>query len=271
MGTTKTPTLYEWAGGQAALDRLTTRFYERVKDDALLAPVFAHMSGDHPHHVALFLAEVLGGPTAYSEQHGGHAHMVSRHLSRHLSQAAAPRLGRAAARHRRRARHPRRSRVPVGDRRLPRMGLAPRRDQLGVRRERDRAGHADARRGAGARSRALSGLNATGRRVTAMGERAPRAVGRRRMPRRPDDDSPRLALTLAFAPAIAAARHCRPGTRRARQDCSAPEHHQFDFWLGTWNVTVAGQAGRHEPHRSVMNGCGVLEHWTSAAAATAPA
>jgi len=86
MGTTTTPTLYEWVGGQAALDRLTTRFYERVKDDPLLAPVFAHMSGDHPHHVALFLAEVLGGPTAYSELHGGHAHMVSRHLSRHLSQ-----------------------------------------------------------------------------------------------------------------------------------------------------------------------------------------
>src|SRR3954462_3692129 len=86
MGETPTPTLYDWLGGQAALDRLTTRFYDRVKDDARLAPVFAHMSADHPHHVALFLAEVLGGPPAYSDQHGGHAHMVSRHLSRHLSQ-----------------------------------------------------------------------------------------------------------------------------------------------------------------------------------------
>ncbi|MFI5077256.1 MAG: globin, partial [Vicinamibacteria bacterium] len=67
MSETPTPTLYAWLGGQAVLDHLTTRFYERVKDDAILAPVFAHMSGDHPHHVALFLAEVLGGPTAYSE------------------------------------------------------------------------------------------------------------------------------------------------------------------------------------------------------------
>lgn len=85
--TTPVPTLYEWLGGIDVLTRLTTRFYERVKDNAVLAPVFAHMGGDHPQHVAAFLAEVLGGPTAYSEQHGGHAHMVQQHLNRHLTQA----------------------------------------------------------------------------------------------------------------------------------------------------------------------------------------
>jgi hemoglobin len=85
MSETPIPTLYEWLGGQAALDRLTARFYERVKDDAILGPVFARMDADHPQHVAQFLAEVLGGPTTYSEQHGGHSHMVSRHLGRHLS------------------------------------------------------------------------------------------------------------------------------------------------------------------------------------------
>jgi hemoglobin len=80
------PTLYEWIGGSAALDRLTARFYERVKDDAVLAPIFAHMGPDHPHHVAAFLAEVLGGPAEYSRQLGGHPHMIQRHLDRHLSQ-----------------------------------------------------------------------------------------------------------------------------------------------------------------------------------------
>lgn len=79
------PTLYDWLGGIDALQRLTTRFYENVKRDALLAPVFAHMSGDHPAHVAAFLAEVLGGPATYSEQHGGHPHMVRQHLNRHLA------------------------------------------------------------------------------------------------------------------------------------------------------------------------------------------
>lgn len=80
-----TPTLYEWIGGIEALNRLTARFYENVKADALLQPVFAHMSADHPAHVAAFLGEVMGGPTAYSEHHGGHAHMIQQHLDRHLT------------------------------------------------------------------------------------------------------------------------------------------------------------------------------------------
>jgi hemoglobin len=80
------PTLYEWVGGIDALNRLTTRFYQRVKDDAILAPVFAHMSDEHPQHVAAFLAEVLGGPTDYSAEHGGHPHMIRQHLNRHLVQ-----------------------------------------------------------------------------------------------------------------------------------------------------------------------------------------
>ena len=79
------PTLYEWVGGIEALNRLTARFYERVQGDALLSPVFAHMSADHPQHVAAFLGEVLGGPTTYSDQHGGHANMVRHHLNRHLT------------------------------------------------------------------------------------------------------------------------------------------------------------------------------------------
>lgn len=80
------PSLYEWLGGIDALNRLTVRFYENVNADALLAPVFAHMSADHPAHVAAFLGEVLGGPTAYTERHGGHPHMIRQHLNRHLDQ-----------------------------------------------------------------------------------------------------------------------------------------------------------------------------------------
>lgn len=84
--TSDVPTLYEWVGGTEALNRLTDRFYERVRHDALLAPVFAHMNAEHPRHVAAFLGEVLGGPASYSEQHGGHPHMVRQHLNRHLTQ-----------------------------------------------------------------------------------------------------------------------------------------------------------------------------------------
>ncbi|HEX5683429.1 MAG TPA: group II truncated hemoglobin [Ideonella sp.] len=86
MSEQSVPTLYEWVGGIDALNRLTARFYQRVKADALLAPVFEHMNADHPAHVAAFLGEVLGGPTTYSEQHGGHPHMVRQHLNKHLTQ-----------------------------------------------------------------------------------------------------------------------------------------------------------------------------------------
>ncbi|MET0386463.1 MAG: group II truncated hemoglobin [Polyangiales bacterium] len=85
MSETEIPTLYEWVGGLPALERLLTLFYQRVPDDALLAPVFAHMDPAHARHVAAFLAEVLGGPTQYSAQHGGHAHMIRKHLGRALN------------------------------------------------------------------------------------------------------------------------------------------------------------------------------------------
>lgn len=87
MSNTEVPTLYQWLGGLDALRKLTTCFYAHVRADPLLAPVFEHMGDDHPAHVAAFLAEVLGGPTEYSAQRGGHPHMIRQHLDRHLQQA----------------------------------------------------------------------------------------------------------------------------------------------------------------------------------------
>ncbi len=80
------PTLYEWAGGAAVITRWMDNFYTRVRGDALLAPIFAHMKDGHPTLVAEFIAEVLGGPNTYSRERGGHPHMVRAHLDRHLTQ-----------------------------------------------------------------------------------------------------------------------------------------------------------------------------------------
>ena len=79
-------TLYEWAGGTPALEKLFDRFYAHVADDPLLAPVFAHMGPDHPKHVAAWVGEVLGGPKTYSTTRGGHAHMISRHAGRGITE-----------------------------------------------------------------------------------------------------------------------------------------------------------------------------------------
>jgi hemoglobin len=80
------PTLFEWIGGMPALERLFDTFYARVPDDLVLAPVFARMSADHVKHVASFVAEVFGGPKTYSEQYGGHANMIHRHVNRALTE-----------------------------------------------------------------------------------------------------------------------------------------------------------------------------------------
>ncbi|WP_433203352.1 group II truncated hemoglobin [Dactylosporangium sp. CS-047395] len=80
------PTLYAWAGGGAAFEHLTDVFYRRVLADDVLRPVFAHMHEDHPRFVAMWLAEVFGGPSAYTEQRGGYPHMLSKHLGRAITE-----------------------------------------------------------------------------------------------------------------------------------------------------------------------------------------
>ena len=82
----RVPTLYEWAGGMKAFERLTEAFYERVRQDELLGDLFANMPDEHPRHVAIWFAEVFGGPDAYTEEHGGYRHMVSKHLGLAISE-----------------------------------------------------------------------------------------------------------------------------------------------------------------------------------------
>ncbi len=67
---------------------------------------------------------------------------------------------------------------------------------------------------------------------------------------------PRLAAALALAaaatPALAA--------------CEGPEHRQFDFWVGRWDVspTGAAQVVGQSLIEKVYNGCGIRENWMPA-------
>jgi hemoglobin len=38
------------------------------------------MDPEHAQHVAVWLAEVFGGPARYTESHGGYPHMVAKHI-----------------------------------------------------------------------------------------------------------------------------------------------------------------------------------------------
>lgn len=50
-----------------------------------------------------------------------------------------------------------------------------------------------------------------------------------------------------------------------RASCSAPEHWQFDFWIGEWDVTTQDgrQAGANRIER-ILDGCVLQESWTGA-------
>lgn len=80
------PSLYEWAGGAEAFDRLTAAFYDKVLSDPVLGPVFAGMDRAHPAHVAQWLGEVFGGPDLYTRERGGYAHMLAKHRDRSITE-----------------------------------------------------------------------------------------------------------------------------------------------------------------------------------------
>ena len=74
------PTLYEWAGGTPAFRRLLDAFYDRVEADELLSPMFpGGVTEEHRAHVTLWWAEVMGGPTAYTDELGGDRRMLDHH------------------------------------------------------------------------------------------------------------------------------------------------------------------------------------------------
>jgi hemoglobin len=75
-----TPTLYEWAGGGEAFERLINAFYDRVEGDPLLAPLFGGSVGaEHRDHVVAWWSEVFGGPARYTAELGGYEHMLAKH------------------------------------------------------------------------------------------------------------------------------------------------------------------------------------------------
>ena len=65
-----------------------------------------------------------------------------------------------------------------------------------------------------------------------------------------------LCLSLSFyaVPALAQAPAGLP-------PCSAAEHRQFDFWVGTWDVSVAGNVAGGNEITLEEDGCVLHEHW----------
>ena len=78
-----------------------------------------------------------------------------------------------------------------------------------------------------------------------------------------------LASLLAFDPragrASAADEKPAPAPAQAPPGCTAPEHRQFDFWLGEWTVRdPAGKVVGENRIISLHKGCVLYESWTGA-------
>ena len=74
------PTLYEWAGGEQAFERLINAFYDRVEGDELLSPLFpGGVHEEHRRNVTAWWCEVFGGPPRYTEELGGYERMMGKH------------------------------------------------------------------------------------------------------------------------------------------------------------------------------------------------
>jgi len=55
------------------------------------------------------------------------------------------------------------------------------------------------------------------------------------------------------------------GQQAQEPPCADEAHHQFDFWVGTWEVTNAqGQVVGTNEISSILGGCVLLEEWQSA-------
>jgi hemoglobin len=75
------PSLFEFAGGEAAFVALAAAHHERCLRDPELNHPFSH-PGQHPEHVerlAAYWAEVMGGPPRYSASCGDHSGVLRMH------------------------------------------------------------------------------------------------------------------------------------------------------------------------------------------------
>ena len=73
-------TLYDAMGGGETVLALAHAWHERVLADPVVSHAFSHgFRDDHTERLAAYWAEVLGGPTTYSETMGDESHVVRLH------------------------------------------------------------------------------------------------------------------------------------------------------------------------------------------------
>ena len=89
MTVTNTPTLFQRLGGSVSIDVAVDQFYDRLLDDAELAPFFEGVPmGRQRAHQKAFLAMALGGPASYEGRGLDEAHAALTIDDRHVDLVA---------------------------------------------------------------------------------------------------------------------------------------------------------------------------------------
>lgn len=80
------PTIYDFAGGEAALRRFADAFYSSVLVDPLLEGLFGGGGPEHVDHLTAFDAESFGGPPRYTQELGGFDSIIDVHRGLHIAE-----------------------------------------------------------------------------------------------------------------------------------------------------------------------------------------
>jgi hemoglobin len=87
-GTVSAPTFFDAVGGEPTFRRLVDKFYEGVREDPLLRPMYPEEDlGPAADRLTLFLMQYWGGPTTYSDERG-HPRLRIRHAPFRVDAAA---------------------------------------------------------------------------------------------------------------------------------------------------------------------------------------
>lgn len=77
------------------------------------------------------------------------------------------------------------------------------------------------------------------------------------------------ALERILAPALLLLVAVGASAQGAPPTCTDAAFHQFDFWVGDWEVTQAdGSRAGHNRVESILDGCVVMENWEGAGGST---
>jgi hemoglobin len=79
--------LYEHAGGEAALHRFIDVFYASVLADPVLQPLFGAGRPDHVTLLTAFDSETFGGPDRFSRELGGFGRLIDAHRGLRITEA----------------------------------------------------------------------------------------------------------------------------------------------------------------------------------------